>query len=425
MSKSGPGNIGGQSPQPTPETQPPARPRPVEVSGARATRLQSGALVRGTLLQSPVRGRASIMLPTGAVDAVVQTDSLRRGDTVLFRVESAGERLLLRVEGVPGASIGASIDNAEILRILGRPVNRLDLSIVEFLRGREGGTVHAETLRELHAAVRGLAGRVDLRNLEPALRTLLKLMHLDLPRDEVWFSRLLPLFSARNSYAADLAELRGLAARGDSVLTSLTAEIDKALERSRASISDLMRFFAMGAPDSGRDNLYNILRAFVHGDGDAAKPNAGASARRLAEGMLDGMEAQRLHNWRAAERGAPLLFALAVPLGEDFVPARIEVETRRGGRGGKDAPSRFRFSSELSALGRIGAGGSLHRRMLSLTLDAVDAVDAARLEEQSPTLLESLRAAHFTVREFKVRVTGGGDSLDASSAAARSIDIVV
>ncbi len=397
-------------------------------SGGQSFRV--GEILRGTIVDVAGRGAARVELPSGEVYAQVQSQNLRRGDSLLFAVQATAPKLLLRVEAIPVAIGDREMPAAEILRMLGQPTTPLNLEIVAFLREGES-LVRVDVVRDLQQAVQGLRqtdiGEMGLRD---TLAVLAAMRKVNIPLQPEFFARMRRVLGGTLNIARDLRELDR---QGGTLSLTHPPIAQRAQTLFQDALSNFKQFLGMFGIKPLRaeqpQSLYELLHQYLQQVEASPTTAATRQVLQMTVALMEALEGQHLYNIHASRTGGSLLFNVALPIGDSLQAATIEIHPQLQSDRHGSVLSSFRVQSELSALGRVAASGTSLGPNLSITLLADLPQSAAALARSREQLVATLQQSGYHVRSLTVRqgdtrgsIPGAGG---AAAGAKQGVNIVV
>lgn len=360
--------------------------------------LREGDIVRGTVVDTTARGTATVELPQGVVSAVLATDTdrLRRGDSLLFRVRTVDPGPVLQVHGIAGTA--KELHESDIVRILGVQANPVTLEIARTLR-RMKATV---TVQDMQDVLQGLAIPPVRASLREQIEIVGRMRDAGIPFDPKLYGMMESLFIGGRDMECHIGTLRAgnAASPSDTALESVLA----AISRPFSTVRDVLRRFSLSG---GADSLYELLRGLTTRETAGAAPSALHAA---ALGLMETMEAQQVYNIFALQHNAALMFHIVLPFRNGVLAGRLEIDGTAGADG-KEGPRSFRVTTDMSALGEVTASGFAVRKLLSLTILTDTPDDAEFIDQYRADLADSLRQVGFALQSLHIRDRNSGDDL--------------
>jgi hypothetical protein len=312
-----------------------------------------GQVVSAKVLQT-VSGRRALLLIDGQKVTAKTFLPLQKGQTILLKLEQAGDRQVFRFAGQPGATAGASqpvpmgsFGETGPYMVLARMLGELEA----LKPGDAGGP-----LKHL-AALKDLVGALSLKSETPATGFLERLLG---GSGLLWESKLAALVT------------RGAAPTPEAVANLVAGD------------------------------LKAVCLKFLSGAGGTLPEALTAQLR----GILEGLEQHQLLNQHLLENDGRYL--VPIPLSDQqalkFGQLLLGLGGRKGEGGGKDRLVTVSFLLSLSQLGELRADFSILKTGLTGAFGVADEAARALVMEHLPELKQKLLDHGYSVLDISCRV---------------------
>lgn len=383
-----------------------------ESSSTPAPVFREGEVVRGRVLEVLAPQSVRVELPSGTFTATVAAGQLRRGDVLLFQVQAVDPQLVLQVHSVMTGGQNTRLSEADIVRLLGQSANPVTLEIAR-VTGRSRSTI---SVRDFEDIIKGLTVLTGQASLPEQIDILIKMRDAGIPLEQKFYTMMESLFVGGKQLPRHMQTLQTAAAT-PSAMQELLSSIVTTVEKPFASVRDVFRRWTL----AGGAELYNLLRGVADTTPDAFP--AGTAVRESAMAVMGTMEAQQFYNVFALQHNAVLVFHMMFPVRGQLMAAKLELESVSS-RDGREAPQSFRVSTDMSALGEVVASGFAMRKLLSVTLLAETADDAAFIDQYHDELATALRHSGFVLQSLQITDRQRGDG-DGPATAMQHVNLVV
>lgn len=370
------------------------------------TKLRPGEIVQGTIIDVHSNEEATVRLPNGTFRAVLH-GSLKRGDTLFFKVAESVPSLVLKIYAVYSMINNKKVPIKDIIRILDLPEKPLTEELINLYTSRRSIVVRDDVLVFFR-----LFDQIDPQEIEnTALRDIFKVIFLmqetNLPFSFELYKKIKPLFLGMNYLQAALTLL-------DQYKFFMPEVLQKRLDRLFAGLKDpdtsllfLFRFFGMTPPDKKTVSLYTVLKHFQNIEYDSKKQPEMYNLQSIVKNLISAIEAQYIMNAFAIRNNTPLYFFVPIYIWDNYYVSQLTVKEK------KDGSKQFSLLTFNEKLGEVLTQGTYWHNKLSASFINESTAACEILQKHLMALRRVLYSKNYDV-----------ESLNASNVPLEEIDLL-
>ncbi len=381
----------------------PYYPRAAPKRAKKPSKLKSGEVVHGTILDVPTSKQAIVRLPAGTFRAALH-GKLRKGDALYFKVMETRPSLILKVFAVSVKMGGVEQSVADMMRMLDLPALPFYIELISYLK-KSRSTINRDEILLLYQAYHTIgAENVKDIPLPQLFYILFEMRNAYLPNDLAIFRKIAPLFASEKSLKSAFMAI-------EESLGSLPAGLAKTLRKILHPLKTgannpklLLSSFRLDST-SGDDNLYRILTSLIRA---SKQPGFNIpKAVKAAAIILSAIEAMQIWNLIASYAGAFMHHLLPFFVNGKFEIVRIKYKHPKSGKAYRRKKSElpisglpideFTIVASDSKLGMAAAKGTALNKNLSLTLPANSDAASDNLKLFADELRKSLVQQNYLV----------------------------
>lgn len=364
----------------------------------------AGEILHGTVKEILTTGLAKIQLSSGVVTAEVISETLRKGDSVLFFVQETKPKLILKVYSIPTVVLSQKISDTEILRMIGSKNSTLGEAVISAMRSRSEN-ISAETARFLIEKIGNLPmSEKKIFLTDEIVRSAIKMIEIGVPITPEMFHLLAPALSGTINLAKKFDLLRKNAKLLPPDLQNILEKFFTMISAPFSNVQELLERYSLHLNDEKTDSVLDLLREFADIADDMQSSPALRQCKEIAEQILEEMTGAQLNNALSAQANSTMIFFPVIQVREQFIQAQIDIKSSpKEHIVGEKQYSTFRIGTEMSELGEVVASGRLVEKNLAISIHFESEEDAKLVNEHSGELMDSLRKSGFLVQSVRVR----------------------
>jgi hypothetical protein len=389
-------------------------------------KLRVGEIVHGTVLNVPNPKEALVRLPIGTMNAELH-GQLKKGDSLLLRVESTEPSLVLKIYSVQVKSSGKELNIKEILRILDIAANPVYTEIVNFLKKQKSTVVRNEVLlfgNQLENLSESVFKNITKNTI---FKTLYFINEANIKFSEEVVKKIIPVFIGEKYFNDKLKELINKLSGIDNAIFS---ELEKYLNKLKLFKDSQFIFKSFTQPVlASKEDLtfFGILKNVLF---NLEKSGLYESQKlpQLLKEILQVLEGQYLQNIISSRMNLPLLVYIPIPYNENILIKQLAIQTHMDDDADKSGKTHFSFVVDNKNIGEVKAAGSMIKSSLNLDLFVENRLVKAHFEKNINMLKKAFINDSISLQSLEViemREDEAGLKADDKPAGGGHISIVI
>ena len=358
------------------------------------TKLRPGEIVQGTILDVHSNEEATVRLPNGTYRAVLH-GSLKRGDTLFFKVAESVPSLVLKIYAVYSVIDNKKVPVNDIIRILDLPEKPLTNELITLYSSRRSIIVRDDVLVFFRLFEQMEDQEIEKTPLRDIFKVIFLMQESDLPFSVELYRKIKPLFIGMNYLQAALTLLDQYKYFMPDPLQKRLEKLFSGLKDPETSLLYLFRFFGMQPPDKNTISLYSILRQFLNISYNPRKQPEMYNLQSIVRNLVAAIEAQYIMNAFAIRNNTPLYFFVPIYIWENYYVSQLTVRPR------KDGSTQFTLLTFNEKLGEVLTQGTYNNNKLFATFISESESTCQIIQKHLMALRRVLYSKNYDVESLK------------------------
>ena len=362
----------------------------------KSTKLRPGEIVQGYIVEVHSNEEATVRLPNGTYRAVLH-GSLKRGDTLFFKVVESLPSLILQIYAVYSIVNGKKVKINDIMRVLNLPQKPFTSELIGFYAYRRSIIVRNDVLVFFRLFEQMDSKEIERTPIQDIFKVIFLMQDAMLPFSAELYKKIKPLFFGMNYLQAALALLDQYKFYMPSLLQKRLEGLFEGLKNPDTNLIYLFRFFSMQKPSKDTVPFYSVLRQYLSVDYNLKKQPEMFNLQSIVKNLLQAIEAQYIMNAFAIRNETALYFFIPIYIWDKYYVSQLTVKQDN------KINNSYHFSliTFNEKLGDVLTQGNISGKKLNATFFNESATASEILQKHLMSLRRVLYSKNYDVLSLK------------------------